>query len=201
MAIEFFRKKLHELLSLVKRAGSCSGARLFMTPTHTRGFTIFFAMLVGSLALSVGVAIYDLTVRELDLSGTATQSQYAIYAADTGAECALYWDFKCTLGACTSGGAGKSAFATSSNSVTPLSGVVCSGQDIASAWVTAGFPQANATAATTTFTLTFSPQPYCASVTVVKRGTPLLTTITSKGYNTCVSGPNTRLERVLQVTY
>lgn len=158
-------------------------------------------MLVGSLALSVGVAIYDLTVRELDLSATATQSQYAIYAADTGAECALYWDFKCTLGPCTSGGAGKSAFATSSQSATPLSGVLCSGQDIAAAWVAAGYPQTNASAATTTFTLTFSPQPYCATVTVTKWGTPLRTTVTSKGYNTCEAGPTTRLERVLQVTY
>ena len=59
-----------------------------------KGFTIFFAMLVGALALSIGLAIYDLTVRELDLSATATQSQYAIYAADSGAECALYWDNK-----------------------------------------------------------------------------------------------------------
>src|SRR3990167_2937388 len=94
-----------------------------------KGFTIFFAMLVGSLALAVGVAIYDLTARELDLSQTATQSQYAIYAADTGAECALYWDFKCTtLGPCAS--AANSAFSTSSQSVTPLSGVVCNGQDV-----------------------------------------------------------------------
>lgn len=171
-----------------------------ITPAK-KGFTIFFAMLVGSLALSVGIAIYDLTVRELDLSATATQSQYAIYAADTGAECALYWDFKCTLGPCTTGGAGKSAFATSTQSVTPLSGVVCGGQDVAAAWVAAGYPQTNSSRATTTFTLTFSPQPYCATVTVVKAGDPLQTTITSKGYNTCASGPTSRLERVLQVTY
>ena len=51
-------------------------------------------MLAGGLALSIGIAIYDLTIRELDLSATATQSQYAIYAADTGVECALYWDIQ-----------------------------------------------------------------------------------------------------------
>ena len=104
---------------------------LVKTTIQPRGFTIFFAMLVGGLALAVGMAIYDLAVREIDLSATATQSQYAIYAADTGAECALYWDFKCSQGACTSNGAAGSAFATSSSMVTPSSGILCNGQDIA----------------------------------------------------------------------
>ena len=54
-----------------------------------KGFTLFFALLVSSLALAIGVSIYDITVRELNLSEAATQSQYAVYAADTGAECAL----------------------------------------------------------------------------------------------------------------
>lgn len=153
-------------------------------------------MLVGSLALAIGVAIYDLTVRELDLSGTATQSQYAIYAADTGTECALYWDFKCSLGPCTSGGA-NSAFATSSESPVPLSGVMCNGQDVAPTWT----KTATAAAATTTFTVTFSPQSYCVIVTVAKSGTPTLTTITAKGYNSCAEAGVIRLERVLQVTY
>lgn len=166
-----------------------------------KGFTIFFAMLVGGLALSIGLAIYDLTVRELDLSGTATQSQYAIYAADTGAECALYWDLKCTLSRCTGGAAANSAFATSTQSVTPVSGVLCNGIDIASApWTVTSV----LTAATTTFTITFLPQPYCASVTVAKSGIPTQTTITSKGYNAACPPAATgasRLERVLQVTY
>lgn len=161
-----------------------------------RGFTIFFAMLVGALALSVGAAIYDLTVRELDLSQTATQSQYAIYAADTGAECALYWDLKCTLGSCFAG----SAFATSSQTTVPGSGVVCNGVDIASNWQVAP----TASAATTTFTVTFLPQPYCVSVTVAKSGSPSITTIVAHGYNTScppATPATVRLERALQVDY
>ena len=151
-------------------------------------------MLVGSLALAIGIAIYDLTVRELDLSSTATQSQYAIYAADTGAECALYWDFKCPGSLCSAG----SAFATSSYSIGPLagSGVTCNGIDITSSL---GSPAAGPSSATTTFTITFSPQPYYVTVQVEKSGTPMLTTVTSKGYNT-QSGPN-KLERVLFVSY
>ena len=162
------------------------------------GFTIFFAMLVGGLALAIGVAIYDLTVRELDLSGTATQSQYAIYAADTGAECALYWDLKCSLNPYCTGGAAGSAFATSSQSVTPPSGILCNSVDVAPTVVS------TLTAATTTFTVTFLPQPYCASVTVAKSGIPTQTTITSKGYNAAcppAAVGTTRLERALQVSY
>jgi len=166
---------------------------------NNRGFTIFFAMLVGGLALAVGIAIYDLTVRELDLSGTATQSQYAIYAADTGAECALYWDFKCPGNLCSAGAAG-SAFATSSYSMGPLggTGIVCNGIDITNPIAN---PVDSASSATTTFTVTFSPRPYCVTVQVEKSGTPTLTTVTSKGYNTCAAAGVTRLERVLQVTY
>ncbi len=173
-----------------------------------KGFTIFFAMLVGALALAVGAAIYDLTVRELDLSQTATQSQYAIYAADTGAECALYWDLHCTLGSC----AAQSAFATSSNTnngtFPPQSGIDCNSIHIAANAVAAGtWPlSSNANAATTTFQVTFLPQPYCVLVSVAKVGNPSATTIVAHGYNTScpvagVKPPTTRLERTLQVDY
>jgi len=169
-------------------------------------------MLVGGLALSIGIAIYDLTVRELDLSSTATQSQYAIYAADTGAECALYWDFKCPTGTCPASSNG-SAFPTSSASTLTTGTILCNGQNIRlvgtapSPYVapptnwTAWAMVRTATAATTTFMVSFAPQPYCALVEVGKRGTPTQTTIISHGFNTCTSGPTSRLERVLQVSY
>ncbi len=166
----------------------------------TGGFTIFFAVLIASLSLSVGLAIYDLLIRELALSQTATQSQYAIYAADTGVECALYWDFKCSPTDCPEGDG--SAFATSTASVNPTSAVMCMGQNIVTdppAWTVAP----TATAATTTFTISFSPaHPYCAIVTVAKSiaGTAAKTQITSDGYNTCVAGA-LKVERTLRVTY
>lgn len=66
----------------------------FFLQKKNKGFTIFFATLVASLALAIGLGIYDVVVRQLSLSTTVSQSQYAIYAADSGAECALYWDAK-----------------------------------------------------------------------------------------------------------
>ena len=167
-------------------------------PAGRQGFTVFFAVLVASLALAIGLSIYDLTVRELDLSMTAVQSQYAIYAADTGAECALYWDYKYQ--------GSKSAFATSTASAPPTSGIVCNQQDIAAIpWTIVK----TASAATTTFTIQVSAQSQsitttCATVSVGKYTDPsgvLSTLIVSHGYNTCIPGARNQLERVLQINY
>src|SRR3989344_158753 len=181
---------------------------------HTRGFTIFFAVLVGSLALAIGLSIYELLIRELALSQIATQSQYAIYAADAGAECALYWDGRYN--------GTNSAFATSTDTANIASGITCTtlstggSHDIAAdGWNSAiiGLSNVNnpptlasasqlpaaawpgwhedltATTATTTFLLVLgSPPTYpspCAKVQVGKSGNPAITTLISRGYNTC----------------
>lgn len=169
-----------------------------------RGFTIFFAMLIASLSLAVGLAIFDLTIRELDLSATATQSQFAIYAADTGADCALYWDFQYESGAF------GSAFGTSTESSWPGngSGLMCAEQDITESW---DHSDNTSTSATTTFTISieatgnFAPiQDYCAEVDVAKHtdGLGILrTTIISRGYNTCDPDGLVRVERAIQVRY
>ena len=173
-----------------------------------RGFTIFFAVLVSSLALSVGLAIYDLLIRELALSQVATQSQLAIYAADTGAECALYWDNKYnTINVTDSDG---SAFATSSatqsSDYAQASQALCNLQDITNN-ATFAFPwtitNLTANSALTTFKVSMgsvlaSP---CATVTVSKVGNPPVTTVVSHGFNACSSAGVIRVERALQVTY
>ncbi len=175
-----------------------------------KGFTIFFAVLVASLALSVGLVIYDLLLRQLALSQVATQSQYAIYAADTGAECALYWDLKYTDA--VPGDSDASVFATSSRMVPNDTGdsasagtVLCNGQDIvagaapiSTAWIV---DPITTTAATTTFWISMGSAVVsaCAKVEVAKNGNPSQTTIISHGYNTC--GTSLRLERSLQINY
>jgi hypothetical protein len=180
-----------------------------------RGFTIFFAVLVASLALAIGLAMYDLTVRELALSGVASQSQYAFTTADTGAECALYWDSK---GPLLNGV--PSVFATSSNpgnASPPSSGVLCNGIDIAQSgtppvpfqayptgW-TGWVVTTSASAATTTFTITFPAYDNrCALVQVSKyisaSSTPH-TVIYSQGFSTCATGATNTVERELKVTY
>ena len=178
-----------------------------------RGFTIFFAVLVASLALAIGLAILDLTLRQLQLSEVTSQSQYAIYAADTGAECALYWDNKCTFAGCTCTSYGGSSscvtgtgFATSTASThlpAPDSGMICQGQDLPTLW---GTPTEAGSAATTTFIMSAagSATGPCATVEVAKyvdaQGYPR-TNVYSFGHNTCNTSAPNLVERELEVSY
>ncbi|HEV8677310.1 MAG TPA: hypothetical protein VN701_00535, partial [Candidatus Paceibacterota bacterium] len=163
------------------------------------------------------VVIYDLLVRSLSLSQIATQSQYAIYAADTGAECALYWDLK--FASISPSDQDGSAFATSSKTLASDTGagqsVVCNNQNIASASSISGFSNTvansnagwdlvtTANSATTTFWFSSasSASAPCTKVEVGKSGNPSQTTIVSHGYNTCAAAGTLRLERTLQVNY
>lgn len=164
---------------------------------------MFFAVLVSSLALAIGVAIYDLVVRELALSQTAAQSQYAIYAADSGAECALYWDSKAPL----LGGI-PSIFPTSSASALPVAstfpggGIWCAGQDILKgATLSRGL-----TSATSTFTISLGSSAAGPSAIVVvgkylDAKNILHTLVVSHGFNTGTTNAIGRVERILQLSY
>lgn len=57
-----------------------------------RGFALFIAVILSSVAAVVTLALTSLAYKSLILSSTARESQYAFYAADTALECALYWD-------------------------------------------------------------------------------------------------------------
>ncbi|OGG53484.1 hypothetical protein A2851_04160 [Candidatus Kaiserbacteria bacterium RIFCSPHIGHO2_01_FULL_53_29] len=58
------------------------------------GFTLLLAALVASVVLALGAAIFSLAQKQFTLSSIGRDSQFAFYAADTAAECALYWDFR-----------------------------------------------------------------------------------------------------------
>ena len=59
---------------------------------NIRGFTLLMTLLYITATLSIGLGVGLLVMGELGLSGTGRESQRAFYAADFGAECALYWD-------------------------------------------------------------------------------------------------------------
>ncbi|MDO8522376.1 MAG: pilus assembly PilX N-terminal domain-containing protein [bacterium] len=59
-----------------------------------RGFTLLLAALVSSVVLALGVSIFEIALKQVSLSSMGRESQFAFYAADTGAECALYWDVR-----------------------------------------------------------------------------------------------------------
>lgn len=141
---------------------------------NNAGFALLMASLLSTLMLSIGTAVFNLSLKELILSSGGRESQFAFYAADTGTECALYWDLK------------ENSFATSSTS-----NINCNEQLIEN--VGGGL--------TSTFTFTLSPDPYCAIVTVTKNNDMTETTIESRGYNTCDTSNQRRVERGVRVSY
>ncbi len=75
----------------------------------TKGFTLFLALIVSSLVLAIGVSMGTIILKQLIFSSSGRESQLAFYAADSGAECAVYWHRKDINGALA-----ESVFSTSS---------------------------------------------------------------------------------------
>lgn len=67
-----------------------------------RGFTLLIAVILASVALSIGLSLLDIVYRQLILASSMKQSQTSFYAADSALECALYGDQKIGIFAYTS---------------------------------------------------------------------------------------------------
>jgi hypothetical protein len=161
---------------------------------NSRGFTLLLAALVASVAVSLGSSIYTIVSKELQLSSIGKDSQYAFYAADTAAECALYWDARFNW------------FSTS----TPSTAAVCDGQTI-----TLLTPPGRANSYTPTSTMEFEIQlfsdtstGYCADVEVQKGVNPstnqVTTVITANGYSVAcgvISTAQNALQRTVDLEY
>ena len=152
--------------------------------SESKGFTLFIAMVVMGTLLLIAAGITSLAVKQSFISSTGRESQNAFYAADTGIECALYWDVQ--------NPSGKSAFSTSTAST-----ITCNNS--------ANLPVGGGGYGnpTSVFSFTLTPDIYCASVSVTKVyiGPVLRTTIESKGYNTCDTTNPRRVERAVRATY
>lgn len=136
---------------------------------HTsRGFTLLLAALVSSVVLALGAAIYGLVVKELELSGLGRDSQFAFFAADTAAECALYWDVRYQY-------FGQTA---------PI-GVNPPQPQCASQSLNPAVTQGVRTAYPYTMSFTYAPGGYCVEVYVQKCNGPIATdgTCTPSGTN------------------
>lgn len=57
-----------------------------------RGVVLLISVLVASVALAVGLGVYQRTYKELYFSSFWKQTQIAASAADSGLECANYWN-------------------------------------------------------------------------------------------------------------
>lgn len=59
-----------------------------------KGFTLLFAVLIISVALSLSLGATNLVITQLTISRDIRESLEAFYAANAGAECALFWDIQ-----------------------------------------------------------------------------------------------------------
>ncbi len=170
-----------------------------------KGFTLLFAVLLSVLVLAVGASVINIAMKQVILTGIGRESQFAFYAANTGIECALYWDYS-----------DSNIFATSSLSggytdEEDRQGIVCARESIyATEDGTLGpitsVLENDPLSAVSRFTIRFEDQiQYCAIVTVTKTKDSAedvqTTIIESRGYNTCDEGNPRRIERGLQLSY
>lgn len=190
--------------------------KLPRTLKNNKGFTLLFAVIVSTLVLAVGGSIINIALKQVILSGVGRDSQYAFYAANTGIECALYWDITGTV-------TGVGGFATSSES-RPSGPSGCAGTvnifdnkpleeegaefdvepDVDVDWTSDTVTQS-------TFKLRNfknidnATLEYCADVIVYKAidaaGLVSATRIQARGYNTCDTANPRRIERGLEMRY
>ncbi len=137
-----------------------------------KGAVLLIAILVSSVALAVGFGVYNRTYKELVFASFWKQTQIAFSAADSGLECSMYWDTHPPASPAQATCFGGSSFA----------------------WSTSTSP----------FVLpaNMSVSGGCVNVTITRAGvSPVVTTITSRGYNTCDPTNPRRVERGLVASY
>lgn len=153
-----------------------------MMHTPHRGFTLLVAMILTSVLLSVGLALLDIALKQVTLSSTARQSQYAFYAADSAMECALYWDQRMNVFRYDYQGNAASE-------------VRCAGAPI-----TGFISSQSGGVRTSEFSIPCSGGGTQGTVQVYKNQTGV-TNIYANGFNSCSSSDPRRVERGLKVFY
>jgi hypothetical protein len=167
--------------------------------THEKGFILVYALLIAGVILSATGTMYAIHVKELKLSSISREATIAYYAAEEGAECALYWFLH---GAQFALGESINGLAPSGNPLTipptTLPVAECAGQQLA---MTTWGPEDG-------FWYAGTPgdsQP-CAWVTVSLNSGPLTsicpdcTQIRSRGFNTCITSAG-QVERGYEIFY
>ena len=136
------------------------------------GFVALFAVLVSSILLLMALSISGVAYKEQLLSVNAKSSQYSFTSADTGMECALYWDV-------------KQQWYTSSNSPADIK---C-GDAVPTLIVSVSTPTLFAYSLSVNANVNGQTVPGCAVFAIDKSydsdsdGTPDATKIDSRGYN------------------
>jgi len=150
------------------------------------GFALLFTMVVVSIILAVTIGAINIAYNEINFSTSGKDTNDAFFAADTGVECALYYDY--------GQGVGDDFPNPNYASTTCAGSPIDIKTDSSSSWSFIAYKLGSSGQS-------------CAVVTIAKDATKPLTTVISKGYDkggaSAVNCGNTanQVERELDVTY
>ncbi|MCK5096212.1 MAG: VWA domain-containing protein [Candidatus Pacebacteria bacterium] len=147
-----------------------------------KGFVILYALVVASVLLMLTIGITNINIREYQLSQYGNESLSSYYAAESGLECALYWDLK----------EEKSAFRYDTTEPTGRD-IYCMGETYR-----VGDDSVNSVY---TLNIDLSSSGVGANVEVIVDKTGGKTDIVSRGYNTSDLDSKYVVERGLKVGY
>ncbi len=142
---------------------------------YKKGFVLLMTLIIISITLSVGLGVFDIILREMLISGIQKESQKAFSNANSGLECAAYWDLKHKFYA-------------------PTYDIECANNLISGSMDSAS---------TTDFTVNFD-NGSCVKIEIDKNDSTCLKTtcIVSRGYNLdCNSSDSRKVERGIKSSY
>lgn len=166
---------------------------------------MLFAVLASALLIAIGISIFNISLKELQISTSEEASQVAYYAADSAEECALYSDI--VLGAfptCLSVDSNNNCNSVSTTTLNPT--ITCNGSSTQlsfspgsnNIYSTSVIPTQIFNYSTTTPPNVTSPN---AGITIVKQfmNGIIQTTISAQGLNSGIIGR--RVERGIEEQY
>jgi hypothetical protein len=159
-----------------------------------KGFVILFAVTLTGIILAIALGVADIAFRENKFATNSKDANDAFFAADTGIECALFFDkpTSCNSGTTTCFPVPASSLPVACASATPSNST--SGSTVTYSFMVTGLG---------------STAESCAKVIVTKDGDSeppfIKTKIVSKGYNiggaSCSSSNKDPVEREINVRY
>ena len=64
----------------------------FIKLIPNKGFALLISVIISAIIMTIGITIVNSAIKEVILSSTVRNSLESFYMANSGVECALYWD-------------------------------------------------------------------------------------------------------------
>jgi hypothetical protein len=148
-----------------------------------RGFVILYAVTLAAILLSIALGVASIALKEINFTISAKDTNDAFFAADTGAECALFND--------------KSTIALFIDPNSPT--ITCNNHSVVAVESPTSF--------WTFYVMNLGSEGLGCSYVTVDKTNSILTTIISKGYSSIISGSTkcepgvNAVEREIKVSY